>query len=81
MLKFTYREQILVRVHASCPAHPRYNPEIGGENKIKGGCVKCRALFEVWEAKRKVETALRALQIVAEPFRPAKRKAASKEGV
>ena len=32
-----------------CPHHPRYNP-IAGEIGIKGGCVKCMGLLELYHA-------------------------------
>lgn len=38
MLKFSYRQTIRERVQAKCPRHPRYNPEKGGRDSIKGGC-------------------------------------------
>lgn len=32
----------------SCPRHPRYNPERGGEAAIVGGCAICTSLYRLW---------------------------------
>lgn len=73
MLEFTLSQRIKIRVHASCPEHPRYSPERDGPGAIKGNCRYCLALLDVWKAKGDVERAIRCLEILAGPFRPQKR--------
>jgi hypothetical protein len=40
---------IAVRFKLTCPHHPRYNPESGGEGAIRAGCQICTEMFSVWK--------------------------------
>lgn len=42
--------EINIRQKLSCPKHPRYNPENGGEGAIKAGCEICSELLQLWKA-------------------------------
>lgn len=58
MWKFTYRQMIRERVTAKCDRHPRYNPEKDGRNGIKGGCSTCYSLYDLYQARVKLDTAI-----------------------
>jgi hypothetical protein len=32
-----------------CARHKRYNPAVDGQGGIKGGCIRCGLLFEIWQ--------------------------------
>ena len=32
-----------------CAKHKRFNPGVDGRGAIKGGCLRCNLLFEIWE--------------------------------
>ena len=32
-----------------CGRHKRYNPAVDGMGGIRGGCVRCQLLFEIWQ--------------------------------
>jgi hypothetical protein len=53
--------EITHRFKLSCPRHPRYNPERGGEGAISGGCVTCTALFGLWNESIKFQHSYHAL--------------------
>ena len=31
-----------------CPHHPRYDPSTQGQAAIRGGCVRCNGLFDLY---------------------------------
>ena len=33
-----------------CAKHKAYNPPVDGAGAIRGNCVRCSLLFEIWEA-------------------------------
>jgi hypothetical protein len=37
-----------VRWKGRCSKHPRYNPEIDGLGGIRGGCIRCEMLLEIY---------------------------------
>lgn len=39
-----------LKLTMSCPLHPRYNPMVGGEAAIRGACVRCMGLLELYRA-------------------------------
>jgi hypothetical protein len=51
--------QVKRTFRGSCPRHRRYNPDTQGFGGIKGGCVVCKALFEIQEAARKFDLGVR----------------------
>lgn len=59
MLKFTHKIQIRERVTAKCDRHPRYNPEKEGRNGIKGGCSTCWNLYDLLQARLKLDDAVK----------------------
>ena len=63
---------ISVRYKLSCPKHPRYNPESGGEAAIKGGCEICAAMHAAW---RKAQQMLEELYRLGEKIVGARRAA------
>jgi hypothetical protein len=42
-----------------CARHKRYNPAIDGRGGIKGGCVRCSLLFDIWETSLKLNQLIR----------------------
>ena len=42
-----------------CARHKRYNPAVDGLGGIKGGCVRCTLLFEIWEASLRLNQLIR----------------------
>jgi hypothetical protein len=42
-----------------CAKHKRYNPAVDGRGGIKGGCVRCSLLFDIWEASLKLNQFIR----------------------
>ena len=64
MLSFTYRLKVRESVKAKCPRHPRYNPERGGYGAIIGGCSTCRDIYSLFEARTKLDAAVRERRAV-----------------
>ncbi|MBM3788506.1 MAG: hypothetical protein FJW30_29575 [Acidobacteria bacterium] len=69
MLKFG-----TIRFKAKCNRHPKYNPE-DGEGAIRGGCPKCRQLFEIYQAYQQLTGLMK--QLKREPEKPQAAKAAA----
>jgi hypothetical protein len=42
-----------------CARHKRYNPAIDGRGGIKGACVRCTLLFDIWETALKLNQLIR----------------------
>jgi hypothetical protein len=42
-----------------CARHKRYNPAVDGSDGIKGGCVRCQLLYEIWEASLRLNQLIR----------------------
>jgi hypothetical protein len=42
-----------------CARHKGYNPAVDGQGGIKGGCVRCGLLFEIWETSLKLNQLIR----------------------
>ena len=59
MLKFNYKLTVKERVKAKCPRHPRYNPERNGRGGIIGNCTVCYSLYDLLEARNKLDSAVR----------------------
>jgi hypothetical protein len=59
MLKFNYKQIIRERVAAKCERHPRYNPEKDGRNGIKDGCSTCWNLYDLHQARLRLDIAVR----------------------
>lgn len=68
MLKFTYKKTIRESVHAKCERHPRYNPERDGRDGIKGGCATCWQLYDLDQARIRLDTAIRDFERRAVPW-------------
>ena len=45
----------MLQVHLKCPAHPHYDPFRRGEGGIKGGCIWCSKLYQLWLEIRALE--------------------------
>ncbi len=58
MLKFTYKATIRERIEGKCLKHPAYNPEKSGRGGIKGGCSTCFSLYDVLQARLKLDAAI-----------------------
>ncbi len=75
MLKLTYRQMIRERVTAKCDRHPRYNPEKDGRGGIKGGCKGCYDLYDLHQARLKLDAAIHEFVRRAGPWsRPHERR-------
>jgi len=48
--------------------HPRYNPEVGGRSAIKAGCKECEKLFEIFQARVKLDVAISEFRKISEPW-------------
>lgn len=68
MLKFTYRKTVKERVTAKCARHPRFNPEKEGRNGIKGGCSTCWQLFDLHQARLRLDAAIHEFERKALPW-------------
>lgn len=68
MLKFSYRKTIKERITAKCARHPRFNPEKEGRNGIKGGCGTCWTLFDLHQARLRLDAAIREFERKAAPW-------------
>ena len=68
MLKFTHKVQVRERVVARCDRHPRYNPEKDGRAGIKGGCSACWSLYDLLDARLKLDAAVREFLRRAGPW-------------
>jgi len=42
-----------------CSRHKSYNPAVDGRGGIRGGCVRCDLLFEIWETSLKLNRLIR----------------------
>lgn len=40
----------VIRWHATCPKHTRFNPDKQGLGAIKGGCAECQKLVDIQRA-------------------------------
>ena len=58
MLKFNYKLTVRERVTAKCVRHPRYNPEKEDRAGIKGGCSTCWNLYDLQDARIKLDAAV-----------------------
>jgi hypothetical protein len=72
MLQFSYKLIVKERVKAKCPRHPRYNPETQGRGAIVGGCSTCSDLFDLQEARIKLDAAVHEFGRRAGPWVVAK---------
>ena len=68
MLKFTYKLTIRERVQAKCQRHPRYNPEKDGRSGIKGGCSTCWTLYDLQNARLRLDAAVHEFTRRAGPW-------------
>jgi hypothetical protein len=68
MLKFRYKKTIRERVHARCERHPRYNPEKEGRDGIKGGCTTCWQLFDLDQARTRLDVAIHDFERRSAPW-------------
>jgi len=68
MLKFRYRLKVNENVAAKCPKHLRYNPEIDGQGGIRGACSTCFDIYELHQARLKLEAAAREFSRRAAPW-------------
>ena len=42
-----------------CARHIRYNPAVDGRNGIKGGCLRCNLLADIWETALRLNGLIR----------------------
>ena len=68
MLKFNYKLTVKERVKGKCPRHPGYNPEREGRGGIKGTCTTCYSLYDLLEARNKLDSAVREFVRRAGPW-------------
>jgi hypothetical protein len=68
MMSFTYRLKVRESVKAKCPRHPRYSPQRGGYAAIIGGCSTCKDIYSLFEARTKLDPAVREFQRRAVPW-------------
>lgn len=68
MLKFRYKRLVSENVYGRCDRHPRYNPEDEGHDKILDRCSTCYALWGVYEARLKLDQAIRDFERRSAPW-------------
>lgn len=68
MMKFTYKLTVREQVTAKCERHPRYNPEKEGRAGIKGGCSACWSLYDLHDARLKLDAAVHEFTRRAGPW-------------
>jgi hypothetical protein len=68
MMKFTYKLTVRQRVMAKCERHPRYNPEKEGRAGIKGGCSACWSLYDLHDARLRLDAAVHEFTRRAGPW-------------
>ena len=42
-----------------CARHKRFNPGVDSRGAIKGGCLRCNLLFDIWETSMKLNQLIR----------------------
>ena len=42
-----------------CARHKRFNPGVDSRGAIKGGCLRCHLLFDIWETSMKLNQLIR----------------------
>jgi hypothetical protein len=47
------------RFAGRCARHKRYNPAVDGRGAIKGGCLRCNLLADIWETSLKLNALIR----------------------
>jgi hypothetical protein len=50
------------RFAGRCARHKRYNPAIDGRGGIKGGCLRCQLLAEIYETSLKLNRLIRQFE-------------------
>lgn len=68
MMKLSYKLKIAERLTAKCSRHTRYNPEKDGRAGIKGGCIGCWALFDLYQSRLALEASAQKFQRLAAPW-------------
>ena len=68
MMKLAYKLKVAERLTAKCSRHPRYNPEKEGRGGIKGGCMGCWALFDLYQSRIALEASAQKFQRLAAPW-------------
>jgi hypothetical protein len=68
MFQLSYKLKVAERVKAKCERHPRYNPERDGRGGIKGGCSTCFFLYDLHQARLKLDCAHREFLRKAIPW-------------
>ena len=59
-----------VRWRGKCSRHPMFDPQMG-EGAVKGGCVKCTSLVEIYQLHQKMMGLMRSFS----PPQPPRRRA------
>jgi hypothetical protein len=47
------------KFNGRCAKHKRYNPAVDGRGAIKGACVRCSLLCDIWEVSLKLNQLIR----------------------
>lgn len=55
--------RITLSISARCPKHPRYNPSKHGQGAIRGGCLHCNSLWEIYALATRAFSLTRDLQV------------------
>lgn len=64
--------KLRVRANLKCPQHPSFDPaRNGGRGGVKGGCVVCGTLCDLWLAGEKLNLEVRMLETRVERTWPA----------
>jgi hypothetical protein len=73
MLRFLLKLKISRRINATCPTHPRYNPETSGQRGIRGGCPVCNDIFTLFRSRMTLEAAARDFEDKAQSWIPVRK--------
>ncbi len=62
------------KFNGRCGRHKGYNPAVDGLGGIRGGCLRCQLLLEIWETSLRLNQLIRkfnpALDDLERPRRP-----------
>ncbi len=54
---------IKIKSKLACPKHPKFNPQ-EGESGIKGGCIRCFAIHDVWFKLQSLQDVIRKAEAI-----------------
>jgi hypothetical protein len=62
VLRYSSGDELKIRARkfsGRCSRHKGYNPAVDGRGGIRGGCLRCELLADIWEASLKLNALIR----------------------